>query len=255
MRGRRRYLLGAGLGLGLAAVIAAVAVLEGDVTEEFADATAFVKEAVARFGAPGALGLLYIEESGVPLPLPGDAYVIYLGSLATGSALRLLAAWVAIIAVVVAGSTNLYLISRRWGHRLLEHRLAHFFHLDQGRLDRAERWLRRWGAPAIIFGRHVPGFRIPVTVLSGVFEIPYRVFAPSVAVSTAIWAAVWLLLGERYGHAAINLFRGHPTVYLAAVGGVAVIVAALTARAWLRAERPSPAGPSGTSVGGDRPSL
>src|SRR5207244_1828665 len=61
---------------------------------------------VKRFGAPGSLVLLYVEESGIPLPVPGDVYVLYLGNLAKGSAGWLVAAWLGIIAVVVAGSST-----------------------------------------------------------------------------------------------------------------------------------------------------
>ena len=41
--------------------------------------------------------------------MPGDFYVAFIGRLNTGSIPRLLLAWLGIIAVVVAGSTNLYL--------------------------------------------------------------------------------------------------------------------------------------------------
>ena len=248
MTGRRRLALGGALSLLVAAAILAVALLEGDLTEEFSDLATLGQRAFATLGVPGALALLYIEESGVPLPIPGDAYVVFLGSLAAGSAWKLIAAWLAVIAVVVGGSSNLYLLSRRWGHRLLEHRLAGFLHLDHGRLDRVEGWLRRWGAIAIIFGRHVPGFRIPVTVLAGMFEVPYRVFAPSVAISTAIWAGVWLWLGQRYGRAALHLISGHPWLYVGAAVVVALVVGTLAVRTWLRAGRPPSSGPSGGSV-------
>lgn len=254
MRARRRLILGAALSLLVAGVILGIALLEGDLPEELSDIAGLGHRAVASFGAPGALALLYIEESGIPLPVPGDAYVIFLGSLATGSLLKWIAAWLGIIVAVVGGASNLYVVSRRWGHRLVEHRLAHVLHLDRGRLGRVEGWFGRWGAFAIIFGRHVPGFRIPVTVLAGIFEVPYRVFAPSVAVSTAIWAGVWLYVGARYGRAAMRLVTGHPAIYIVLVAAIAIVAGIAIGRAWLRAGRPGPSGPSGDIGGGKRPS-
>src|SRR5712692_1588523 len=44
------------------------------------------------------------------------------------------------------------------------------------RLERAERWFERYGVLAIIFSRHIPGFRVPITVAAGVFKIRYQVF-------------------------------------------------------------------------------
>ncbi|MBO0838097.1 MAG: hypothetical protein J2P28_21640, partial [Actinobacteria bacterium] len=65
--------------LGLTLLLFAVAFLEGDLPEEFGDATTVVRGLLRHFGVPGSLALLYLEESGVPLPAPGDVYVLYLG--------------------------------------------------------------------------------------------------------------------------------------------------------------------------------
>ncbi len=218
--------------LAVAALLGVLAALEGDLPEDLTSLGGFVASLVRRYGAPASLALLYVEESGVPLPVPGDVYVVYLGTVAAGSTARLLVAWVAIIAVVVAGSTNLYLISRRGAHRLVTGRLGRLLHLDPGRLARVEGWMGRWGALAIIFGRHVPGMRIPITVLAGTFEVRYRVFAPSVAVSAAIWAGTWLWLAARFGPRVQQVLTGHRLPYLAAVAVVVVLLAILVVRAW-----------------------
>jgi hypothetical protein len=97
-----------------------------------------------------------------------------------------LIAWRGLIGVVVLGATNLFFISRRFGRRLVEGRFAHLVHLSPERLQRAEKWFERCGVLAIIFGRHIPGFRVPITVAAGVLKVRYPLFAPSVAVSTAI---------------------------------------------------------------------
>jgi membrane-associated protein len=152
---------------------------------------------------------------------------------------------------VVAGSSNLYLLSRRYGHRLLEHRLARYLNLDAGRMARAEGWLSRWGAIAVIFGRHIPGFRVPITVMAGVFQIPYRIFAPSVAVSSAIWAGVWLYLAQRYGRSAVHLVTGK-TVFVVTAVAIAVAAAIIGVLIWSRtgasADRPEGAVPEDERV-------
>src|SRR5207245_8742413 len=152
-RWRRRptWMLAVFTVVGLTVLLAVVAFLEGDIPEGFAALRLFVRDVLNRFGVPGSLGLLYIEESGVPLPVPGDVYVLYLGHAAAGSVVKWIAAWLAIIVVVVAGSSNLFLISRRWGERLLRGRLGVFLHVDAAMVARAERWLGRWGPIGIIF--------------------------------------------------------------------------------------------------------
>ena len=215
-----RWLPAASIAL-LLAIVLVYLTLEGNLTEGFVDLRDWFYGFVRHYGAPGSLGLLYVEESGLPLPVPGDVYVVYLGHLAQGSFARLVETWLAIIAVVTAGSANLFLISRRWGPRFIEHPLARVFHLDPERLETAKKWFGRWGVLAVIFGRHIPGFRVPLTVVAATLGFPFRLFAPSVAVSTAIWAGVLLLIGERLG-GAISRFTGrNPWIY--AVGTVILL--------------------------------
>jgi membrane protein DedA with SNARE-associated domain len=233
---RRRRLAPALLPIiGIALVLLVLALAEGDLPEELTDLQGLVSNLLARFGPAASLALLYIEESGVPLPVPGDVYVAYLGHAAAGSAPRLAAAWVAIIVVVVAGATNLYLVARRWGYRLLRNRLGRFVRLEPERLERAEEWFARWGALTIIFGRHVPGFRIAITVMAGIFRVPYRVFAPSVAISTAVWAGLWIVLGANFTSALAalaGLFATHRWTVVAGAAAIALGLATVLVRAF-----------------------
>ena len=211
-------------------VILGAALLQGDLPEEFADLASWVNRLLKRFGVGASLFLLYIEESGVPLPVPGDVYVIYLGQVSAGSPSSLIASWLAIIAVVVAGSSNLYLVSRGWGGRLLRGRLGALLHLDPEGITRAERWFGRWGPLAIIFGRHVPGFRVPITVLAGTLEVRYPVFAASVAVSTAAWSGIWLLVGDRVAPVLVRFLTGNRWTILLLASALAVAAAYLILR-------------------------
>jgi len=137
-----------------------------------------------------------------------------------------------VIATVVLGATNLYLLSRHYGHRLLEGRLGRLIHVTPERLDKAEAWFGRYGALTIIFGRHVPGLRIPITVAAGLLRVPYRVFAPSVVVSTAIWAGIGLWLGATVGAAIGNVLFDRGWIYIVGLGLVIVVLAIALVRAW-----------------------
>jgi membrane protein DedA with SNARE-associated domain len=224
---------------GLALLLLVIAFLEGDIPDAVADLGALVRGVLSRYGAPASLVLLYVEESGVPIVIPGDVYVAYLGRLATGSAPKLIASWLGIIAVVLAGSSNLYWASRLWGRRLLEQpRVSALLHLDADRLVQAERWLRRWGVLAIIFGRHVPGLRIPITVVAGTLKVPYTTFLPSIAVSSAVWAALGLWLGATFGRSIGYFLIGNRLIYLLVVVAVVLVVAFAAIQIWRRS-RPS----------------
>jgi membrane-associated protein len=220
---------------GVALLLLVIGFAEGDLAEDLTHLGSLVIGLLNRFGAAACLALLYMEESGVPLPVPGDFYVAFMGKLYAGSLTSLLAAWLGIIAVVVAGSSNLYWISRRWGPAILGHPvMVRLLHLDERRLEKVRGWFDRWGALAIIFGRHLPGFRIVITVIAATMGVPYRVFAPSVAVSTAIWAALGLWVGATFGQSIGHLLSQNTWIYLAALGLLIVVLAVTVVRAWRR---------------------
>jgi membrane protein DedA with SNARE-associated domain len=221
----------------LVAVIVFIGVLvENDVRGELPDAEASIGSVLREFGYLAGFGLIYIEESGIPLFIPGDAFLVYVGHALPYSFPILFAAWLGFILAVILGATNLYLISRRYGRRLLEHRLARFLHLTPARLEEAEHWFGRYGPWALIFGRHIPGFRVPLTVAAGILELPYRVFVISVLVSSATWAGLFLTLGAVFGDSVVHSIRANTRVYAGVAVAVVVIVAAVV---FIRSRRPA----------------
>ncbi len=204
-------------------IILMVLLVEHDAASQAPDAESSIRSVLMQDGYLVGFALLYIEESGVPLFIPGDAFLAYVGHRLPHNVPVFLAAWIGFVLAVTFGATNLYLLSRRYGRRLLEHRFAGLLHLTPERLDTAERSFRRWGPWALIFGRHILGLRVPLTVAAGVLKLPYGAFAISVAISSAAWAAVFLMLGLFFGDSVERSLRSHPLLYFA--GGAAIVVA------------------------------
>lgn len=235
-RSGRALRIGA-IGLVVLAGLIVLAFLYGDLPEFLHPVGRQLRELYRHNAYLPGYGLLYLEESGIPLPAPGDVFVMYVGIHVPHHLVAWIAAWLGLIVAVVLGATNLYLISRKYGRRLAQSSLAEYAHLSHERLIKAEAWFQRYGVLAIIFGRHIPGFRIPITVAAGVFEVPYRVFAPSVAVSTAIWAGVMLIVGIKYGPHLADLLRAHGFLYFAWGAIVVVLFGSIFVRQQLRRRR------------------
>lgn len=204
------------LGVFVSAILALLvfAILEGDVPELVRDGAYFVGHLLRNFGPTAAFGLLFAEESGVPMPMPGDVFVMYVGHHTVHGLITWLAAWLGLISVVLLGASILYWISARWGRSIVEHRLAKFLHLTPARIEKAERWFARYGVWTLIFGRHIPGLRVPLTVAAGIFRVRYRVFIASVAISTAVWAGFFMTLGAVFGGRIGHLLRLHREGYV-----------------------------------------
>jgi membrane protein DedA with SNARE-associated domain len=224
-----RWHIAGGVLLLIAVILGIGFLIEQDVTGEFVDADSSVGALLKSYGYLGGFALIYIEESGIPLFIPGDIFLLYVGSRLPHDVPIVFAAWLGFVIAVTLGSTNLYLLSRRFGRRLIEHRLARFLHITPDRVASAEHWFRRYGPWALIFGRHIPGFRVPLTVVAGLLELPYPIFAVSVAVSSAIWAGAFLVLGVVFGSGIEKSIRSNLLLFseVAAVVVVVIVVVAV----------------------------
>jgi membrane protein DedA with SNARE-associated domain len=169
--------------------------------------------------AAGVVGF-YLRQSGLPIPVAEHALPVYLGHQYASSPFGLVVAWLALIALSIAGSSNLYLIGRRWGASIASGAVGQLLRLDAARLVRVERWYRRWGWAAVMVGAHVPGVRVAALVSAGALGVRYRVFAAAIAATMAPRLALGLWVGVTFGSQIANYLNVHTWVYV--VGGAAV---------------------------------
>jgi membrane protein DedA with SNARE-associated domain len=112
--------------------------------------------------------VILIEETGVPVPVPGDFLMLGMGVHAREGRVQL---WQALLVMEIAtliGASILYVVAARAGRDLV-YRYGRYIHLTPARLDQAERWLTQHGAAAIVVGRLTPGLRMATVIASGVF--------------------------------------------------------------------------------------
>jgi membrane protein DedA with SNARE-associated domain len=186
-------------------------------------------------GTLAVFGLVALEEAGLPFPIPGDVWLMYVGvRIARGQ----IAWWLAALAgtlAVATGSTILYTIIRSFGPQLLhtiERRpwLRTILHINPETLIRAERWLRRYGFAAVLFGRLIPGLRIAMTVVSATFSVPYRAFIGGTLISAFIWVNAFFLAGRLVGRitrANIAAFVAHFTLARLAILVLILVIVVL----------------------------
>ncbi|HEY7983488.1 MAG TPA: DedA family protein [Ktedonobacterales bacterium] len=143
--------------------------------------------------------LLAIEEGGIPIPVPGDTFVLLAGDQAHHLGPHSLAVLAASTAAVFVGSSALFTVVR-WGGRPLVDRYGKYLRIRPERLAWLERGFARRGTTIMVVGRLIPGLRIITTVVAGLSAMSYRRFAFSVTLAGAIWATLWYLLGMVAGH-------------------------------------------------------
>jgi membrane protein DedA with SNARE-associated domain len=153
----------------------------------------------------GLFFVIFFEELGVPLPVPGDVAIAYGGYLTTTGAMAFPTAFLVVVGGAVLGSACNLTLSRHFGRPFIQ-RFGPYLGITDERLAWAERQFKRWGPWAIILGRLIPGMRIVLSVISGIVWVPYRVFVVCVLISASIWAAIFLELGRLLGPRAGALF-------------------------------------------------
>jgi membrane protein DedA with SNARE-associated domain len=136
--------------------------------------------------------------------------------------LPLAATWLGLVTGVTAGASVLFLAAKRWGTRLAHGRLGIALHLTPERLECTEAWFQRWGFWTIVFGRLIPGGRVPVTASSGIFGVRYPVFLGGLVISSVAWITGFMIIGIVLGPKAEELVGAHKVISYAvmALGGV-----------------------------------
>jgi membrane protein DedA with SNARE-associated domain len=189
----------------------------------------------ATYGYVGLFLIIFLEELGVPIPMPGHGVFLFAGYLASQGSMQL--AWVIVIgiAAAVSGASILYAIARIGGRPLMRKTLR-WVSLGDGPFDRAELEFKRRGRLFVPVTRLMPGMRIYGSALSGACLMPYRQFVVATLAASIVWVVSMSYAGNMLeGNSGFlaplfPLFGGLGIAYLVVPGVVKSIRARLAPR-------------------------
>lgn len=156
--------------------------------------------------------LLLLEEAGLPLPI-ADFIISYTGYQVSLGHIPYVVAYVILIIADLTGASILYYLCSRFGAGIIL-RFGKYIDLDKDKLTVVEEKFRKYGPFAIILGRHIPGFRIPITVFSGISEMKYKTFLISTFLSIFLWIPFYLAVGEKLGPRTVKFVHANHWYYL-----------------------------------------
>ena len=152
-------------------------------------------ELIEKFSYFGLFLILFIEEGGIPLLVPGDIFI------ATVSALPKTNYFLIVLTVVSAtliGSTILFTVAQKFGHPLIV-KFGPKVKITPQKIKKIERWFEKYGGWAIVVGRLIPGLRIVTPVVAGLFGISYKTFWLYSTIAAFIWANIYFVIGKFFG--------------------------------------------------------
>ncbi len=187
-----------------------------------------------RFGYLAVVGLVLIEDFGVPVP--GETVLILAAVYAgTGRLNIVLVALLGFCGAVIGD--NIGFAIGHFGGRPLVRRFGKYIFLTDARLDKATGFFERHGGWIIIVARFIEGLRQANGIIAGISGIHWAKFLLFNAVGAALWVAVWTCIGYFSG-SHINTIYDTATrysAYLAVAAGVLLI--AVIARHVVRIRR------------------
>ncbi len=127
-------------------------------------------------------------------PIPSDVMVILGGVLADRGVVKivpvLLVAWASNVTLAII----VYVMSRRYGREVFEHRWAHWL-LRPHQLDQLAIFYTTYGTGAIFLSRFLPVFRVLIPAFAGVSHLGFFRTTIPVALASAIWYGALVLAG------------------------------------------------------------
>ncbi len=183
--------------------------------------------------------LIFVEELGVPSPVPSDLLMLLAGVEVAQHRQHLWVVLLVMTLATLAGASGLFAASRRVGRPFVE-RYGRLIHLTPQRLGAVEARLARHGFLSVVLGRLIPGLRVVTPVAAGVLGGPYTLFLPALALGGFLYILAFTLVGVFVGPAALSAFErlSLPVAALCSFAALAALVyVARETRGALREER------------------
>jgi membrane protein DedA with SNARE-associated domain len=183
--------------------------------------------------------VLFIEELGIPLPVPGDLIMLLAGIEVSRGTQPLWAVLLVEEIATLCGASVLFVVSRRVGRALVA-RFGRYIGFGPDRLAQVEERVRHRAAAAVLVGRLIPGLRIVTVIAAGVVDVPPARFLPSLAIGAFIYLFGYTMLGFVAGPPVLNVFERLAVPVTGLLALAALVGVVFVMRAFRRSERMGP---------------
>jgi membrane protein DedA with SNARE-associated domain len=142
------------------------------------------------------LVLMLINSCGVPLP--SEVIMPVAGVLAAAGHFNIVVVIIAGVAGNWLGALLAYALARRFGRPLLLGPGRHIG-ISPRHLDMADRWIDRYGLPAVFFGRMLPVIHTYISFPAGLAKMQPVWFAALSLLGSTVWVTFLAVLGYAVG--------------------------------------------------------
>ena len=172
--------------------------------------------------------VLFVEEIGIPSPVPGDLLMLLAGVRVAEGYISLPAMLLIEAVATFSGSSLLYLAARRGGRPLVL-RHGRLVGVTPERLALVEAQIAGREMQAVFLGRLVPGLRSLTVLTAGVVNVPPHRFFPAMLLGGLVYLTFFTVVGVIVGPPVLHIFEqvAFPASVLWSLGGLFVIALAV----------------------------
>ncbi|MEK7651547.1 MAG: DedA family protein [Patescibacteria group bacterium] len=153
---------------------------------------------IGEYGYAAIFLLVFLQEIGVPNPVPNELVLLFSGYLASTGVLQFPLVFLSAVSADFIGTSLLYSVFYFSGQYILDHK-PRWLPISHSNIDRLSGKISRRGRWGIFLGRLVPYLRGYVSVAAGLLQIKPNVFLTSVIVSALIWSGGYVFAGKLMG--------------------------------------------------------
>jgi membrane protein DedA with SNARE-associated domain len=153
---------------------------------------------ITNYGYLAIFVLVFLQEIGMPNPIPNELLLISSGYLAFKGLLSFPFVVLTAVSADFIGTNILYFLFYHTGTFIFQKK-PKWIHLSSGVIDRLSAKITRGGKLSIFIFRLTPFTRGYTSVITGLIQIKPRIFLPISFLSAIIWASGYVMAGFLLG--------------------------------------------------------
>ena len=162
---------------------------------------------ITRYGYMAVFILVFLQEIGMPNPIPNELVLIFSGYLSFKGLLYLPFVIFTVISADFIGTNILYVIFYNAGQYIMRKK-PKWIPLSASMIDRLSGKISGGGQFSIFIFRVTPFTRGYTSVITGLLHIKPRIFLPIALISATVWATIYAVIGYVIGPS-WNLFSNN----------------------------------------------
>ncbi len=153
---------------------------------------------ISKYGYLAIFVLIFLQETGVPNPVPNELVLMFSGYLVFTGILHLPLVLFAAVSADFIGTNILYVVFYFFGVAILRHK-PRWLPISQKAINKLTRRMSEGGKWMIFLGRLTPFIRGYTSVTAGLLQLSPKVFLPIALISAITWSSVYVILGKLLG--------------------------------------------------------